>query len=159
MNSKSIQNTWCYRYKLLSLWIISIDILGFFYIHCILKMCYKNTLAQGWGGGLRLKRIFEYRVGWGIQKWPFWGVHTLWMAPCAISHEDCTISHFLFLVQKLMSRKFNFLEKVILSSVFTLYFLESHMTLHIPNIVVGRLWKQTKSPISINWNNAQFYFF
>ena len=51
MNSKSIQNTWCYLYKLLSLWISTIDILGFFYIHRVMKMCYKNMLAQGWGGG------------------------------------------------------------------------------------------------------------
>ena len=80
MNSKSIQNTWCYREKLLSLWISSIDILGFFYIHCILKMCLKNTLVQGWGGG-KAKAYFWVQ-GWvGVQKWSFWSVRTLWMAP------------------------------------------------------------------------------
>ena len=33
--------------------------------------------------GQRPKRIFEYRGGWGVQKWPFRGVRTLWMAPYA----------------------------------------------------------------------------
>ena len=42
-------------------------------------MCYKNTLVQGWG--VRPKRILDYRGGWEAQKWPFWGVRTLWMAP------------------------------------------------------------------------------
>ena len=92
INSKSIQNTWCYRYTLLSLWISKIDILGFFYIHCILKMCYKNTLVQGWGGGVRPKRIFEYKGGWGAQKLPFWSVRTLWMAPKSLQ-EFCLTCH------------------------------------------------------------------
>ena len=44
---------------------------------------------------------------------------------CAIFHENCAISNLLFLVQKLMSRKFYFLEKVILSSVYSVYSLLS----------------------------------
>ena len=54
MNSKSNQSSSCYRYKLLFSWISLLHILDFFHIHCILKMCYKNTLIQGWGG----KRVF-----------------------------------------------------------------------------------------------------
>ena len=37
--------------------------------------------CTGLGWGVRPKRIFEYRGGWGAQKWPFWGVRTLWVAP------------------------------------------------------------------------------
>ena len=80
MNRKLIKSSWCYRCKLLSLWISSLHILGYFCIHCILKMCYENTPVQGWVG-VRLKRIFDYRDSWGVQKWPFGGVSTLWMAP------------------------------------------------------------------------------
>ena len=83
MNSKLIQSSWCYRYKLLSLWINSIHIIGFFYIQCILKMCYKNMLVQGWVRG-KAKAYFWVQ-GWvGVQKWPFWGIRTLWMAPSQI---------------------------------------------------------------------------
>ena len=48
-------------------------------------MYFENVLQKyactGVGWGVRPKRIFEYRGGWGIQKWSFWGVRTLWMAP------------------------------------------------------------------------------
>ena len=55
--------------------------LGFFYIHCILEMCYKNTLAQGWGL-CKAKEYLSIGMGWGgVQKWPFRGKHTLWMVP------------------------------------------------------------------------------
>ena len=37
--------------------------------------------CTGVGWGVKLKRIFEYRVGWGVSKWPFLGVHTLSMTP------------------------------------------------------------------------------
>ena len=79
MNSKSIQNTWCYRYKLLSLWISTIDILGFFYIHCILKMCFKNTLVQGWGGG-KAKAYFWVQ-GWVGSKNSHFGAYVLYGWP------------------------------------------------------------------------------
>ena len=80
MSSKSIQSTWCYRYKLLSLWISTI------YFWIILHSLYFENVLQeyactGVGWGVRPKRIFEYRGGWGVQKWSFWGVRTLWMAP------------------------------------------------------------------------------
>ena len=58
-------------------------------------------------------------------------IHLRWANDCAISHycaifhENCAISNLLFLVQKLMSRKFYFLEKVILSSVYSVYSLLS----------------------------------
>ena len=61
MNSKLIQSSWCYWYKLLSFWVSLIHILGFFYIKCILRMCYKNTLVQGWGGG-KAKAYFWVQV-------------------------------------------------------------------------------------------------
>ena len=65
MKSKSIQNSWCYRYKLLSLWISSIDILGFLtftvFWKCVLRIrMYRSGvggkakayfLVQGWVGG------------------------------------------------------------------------------------------------------------
>ena len=38
--------------------------LGFFYIHCILEMCYKNTLAQGWGL-CKAKEYLSIGMGWG----------------------------------------------------------------------------------------------
>ena len=67
MNNKSIQNSWCYRCKLLSLWISSVHILGFF-LH---SLHFENVLQEyactwvGWG--VRPKRIFEYRGGWGVK--------------------------------------------------------------------------------------------
>ena len=42
---------------------------------------FQEYACTGVGWGVRPKRIFEYRGGWGVQKWPFWGVRTLWMAP------------------------------------------------------------------------------
>ena len=87
----------------------------------------------------------KYHLGWGI----FLGTHLtlrymililfhsppssplIWLDDCVISHycaifyENCAISNLLFLVQKLMSRKFYFLEKVILSSVYSVYSLLS----------------------------------
>ena len=89
MNRKLIQSRWCYRCKILSLWISSLHILGFFYIHCILYSLYvlyfENVLQEractGVGWGIRPKPIFQHWGGWGVKKWPFWGVLTLWMAP------------------------------------------------------------------------------
>ena len=77
MNSKSIQKTWCYRYKLLSSQISTIDILGLFYIHCILKMCYKNTLVHGWGGGYAQSVFFSTGVGGGFKNSRF-GAYVLY---------------------------------------------------------------------------------
>ena len=37
--------------------------------------------CTGVGWGVWPKRIFEYRGGWGVYKWSFGGVRTLWMAP------------------------------------------------------------------------------
>ena len=42
---------------------------------------FQEYACTGVGWGVRPKRIFEYRGGSGVQKWPFWGVHTLWMVP------------------------------------------------------------------------------
>ena len=88
MNSKSNQSSCCYRYKLLFLWISSLHILVLF-LH---SLYFKNVLqeyASTWVGCVvRPKRIFEYRGGWGVQKWPFLGVHTLWMAPILPYSDD-----------------------------------------------------------------------
>ena len=66
MNSKSTQNTWCYRYKLLSWWISSIDILVFF------------TFIVFWK---RVSRIRLYRGGVGGKAKAYFWVQG-WMAPC-----------------------------------------------------------------------------
>ena len=43
--------------------------------------------CTGMEWGVRQKRIFEYRCGWGVQKWQLWGVCTLWMAPLVFEEE------------------------------------------------------------------------
>ena len=45
---------------------------------------FQEYACTGVGWGVRPRRIFEHRVGWGVQNWPFWGVRTLWMAPYPI---------------------------------------------------------------------------
>ena len=49
------------------------------------QLYFENVFQEygctGVGWGVSPKRIFEYRGGLGVQKWPFWGVRTLWMAP------------------------------------------------------------------------------
>ena len=56
------------------------------YSWILLHTLYFEDVSQeyactGVGWGVRPKRIFEYRGGWGVQKWPFLGVRTLWMVP------------------------------------------------------------------------------
>ena len=93
MNSKSTQNAWCYRYKLLSLWISSIGILGFLLHSCILKMCFKNTLVQGWGWGQSQSVFFSTGVGGGF-KMSIWGRTYLMDGPLyeSILHSDYAIA-------------------------------------------------------------------
>ena len=64
MNGKSIQNTWCYRYKLLSLWINLIDNLGFFTFIVFWKCVSRVRLYRGGVGG-KAKAYFwaQGRVG------------------------------------------------------------------------------------------------
>ena len=85
----------------------------------------------------------KYHLGWGI----FLGTHLtlrymililfysppssplIWLDDCAISHycaifhENCAISHSLFLVQKLISRKFHFQKKWFIISLCSLLFV------------------------------------
>ena len=46
-----------------------------------------------------------------------------WSDYCAIFHENCAISHSLFLVQKLISRKFHFQKKWFIISLCSLLFV------------------------------------
>jgi len=56
-------------------------------------------------------------------------IHLRWANDCAISHycaifhENCAISHSLFLVQKLISRKFHFQKKWFIISLCSLLFV------------------------------------
>ena len=56
-------------------------------------------------------------------------IHLRWANNCAISHycaifhENCAISHSLFLVQKLISRKFHFQKKWFIISLCSLLFV------------------------------------
>ena len=90
-------------------------------------------------------RVWPWNITWDevyfevhTSHWGTWFLYhftlpplVIWLDDCAISHycaifhENCAISNLLFLVQKLMSRKFYFLEKVILSSVYSVYSLLS----------------------------------
>ena len=56
-------------------------------------------------------------------------IHLRWANDCAISHycaifhENCAISHSLFLVQKLISRKFHFQKKWFITNLCSLLFV------------------------------------
>ena len=52
-----------------------------------------------------------------------WGNDCLISHYCAIFHENCAISHSLFLVQKLISRKFHFQKKWFIISLCSLLFV------------------------------------
>ena len=80
MNSKSIQNTWCYRYKLLFLWISSIDILRFFKNLLYFENGFQEYACTRVGWGVSPKRIFEYRGGWGVKNGHF-GAYVLYGWP------------------------------------------------------------------------------
>ena len=60
---------------------------------------------------------------------PHFEVHVTWVNDCLISHycaifhENCAISHSLFLVQKLISRKFHFQKKWFIISLCSLLFV------------------------------------
>ena len=60
-----------------------IHILEFFYIHCILKMCFKNTLVQGWGGGFGQSVFLSTGVGGGFRNGHF-GAYVLYGWPLNI---------------------------------------------------------------------------
>ena len=79
MNSKSIQGSWCYRCKLLSLWISSLHILGFFLHSLYFENVLQEYACTGVGWGVRPKRIFEYK--WvGVKKGCF-GTYVLYGWP------------------------------------------------------------------------------
>ena len=79
MNSKSIQNTWFYRYKLIFYVLVRLIFLDFFTFLVFWKCVSRIRFYRG-GVGVRPTCIFEYRGGWRVQKWLFWGVCTSWMA-------------------------------------------------------------------------------
>ena len=58
---------------------------------------FQEYACTGVGWGVRPKRIFKYMGGWGVQKWSFWGVRTLWMASILAVLEDSTRSDGLVL--------------------------------------------------------------
>ena len=81
MNSKSIQVADAIDASSLSLWISSLQILELFLNSLYFENVLQEYACTGVGWEVRPERIFEYRGGWGVQKWPFLGVRTLWMAP------------------------------------------------------------------------------
>ena len=119
-------------------------------VQVLLKIEFYKSLTMKynlrWGIFLGTHLILRYMILISFYSSPL----VLWLDDCVISHycaifhENCAISHSLFLVQKSNSRKFYF-GKSDLSSVYAAYSLfsacQSHMTYPIANVKVDKLMK------------------